>query len=513
MRIARFIGGLLTGLTALVLVVALFVFWFDFATGLAAASGLGALGYVFLWMAFGLNLLLWTILGLLRLAEDGARSVFRRGPERRGSRTAVRGREHEKVLVGAGGPVEVAGSDTTSGDEGGALAAPDSSGGLAPRDPDDITIAVIIPAHNEEPVIDTAISSALGLFPRWDVYVVSDSSKDATADIAAKTGVNVLELLTNRGKAGAIEAVIEEFSLTEHYDGVLILDADTELDAGYVEGAKRQLADPSVAAVAGFVVSEWKPRERSLVGRIISAYRDRLYFMLQYFMRFGQTWKRANVSFIVPGFASVYRSSALEKITVNPPGLVIEDFNMTFEVHHKRLGRVSMNPDTKAYSQDPFTFRDYRKQVGRWTLGFWQTIRRHRLWPGLFCLCLVLYVIEVVLVSLMFLFTVALAAFVLLGTFAGDLLSGVPFFTDSFTAVTALLPLTALAIGLLVPDYILTCVMTMVRRRPSYLFYGLFFFPIRVVDAYLSLRMIPKAWTARSDGRWSSPVRVSGKGR
>ncbi|GHC98267.1 hypothetical protein GCM10007079_52420 [Nocardiopsis terrae] len=517
MRIARFIGGLLTGLIALVLAAALFVYWFDFATSMAAAAGIGALGYVFLWMAFGLNLLLWTVVGLLRLAEGGARGALRRGSRGRQPRADPGGRERERLLVGAAG----AGGGTALSESGAGTGPADadtvetaaSDGAAAVQDPETATIAVIIPAHNEEPVIGSAISSALGLFNRWDIYVVSDSSRDATAEIAARTGVNVLELLTNRGKAGAIEAVIEEFSLTENYDGVLILDADTELDAGYVEGAKRQLADPGVAAVAGFVVSEWKPRERNVVGRIISAYRDRLYFMLQYLMRFGQTWKRTNVAFIVPGFASVYRSRALREITVNPPGLVIEDFNMTFEVHRKRLGRVSMRPDTKAYSQDPFTFRDYRKQVGRWTLGFWQTVRRHGVWPSFFWLALALYILEVVLVSFLFLITVAIAVFVLVGTFGGDVVAGLPFFTEGFTAVTAFLPLTALAIGLLVPDYMLTCVMTVVRRRPSYLLYGLFFFPIRIVDAYLSLRMIPKAWTAKSDGRWSSPTRVANKDR
>ncbi len=515
MRIVRFVGGLLTGLIALVLAVALFVYWFDFASSMAAAAGIGALGYVFLWMAFGLNLLLWTVIGLLRLAESGARTALRGRPENHRRRAVANGRERERVLVGAGGgggdPALTEGETGSGSVDGGAVDTAAPGGDLATDPARDATIAVIIPAHNEEPVIDTAISSALGLFNRWDIYVVSDSSKDATAEIAAKTGVNVLELLTNRGKAGAIEAVIEEFSLTENYDGVLILDADTELDAGYVEGARRQLLDEDVAAVAGFVVSEWKPRERNIIGRIISAYRDRLYFMLQYFMRFGQTWKRANVAFIVPGFASVYRSRALREITVNPPGLVIEDFNMTFEVHRKRLGRISMRPDTKAYSQDPFTFRDYRKQVSRWTLGFWQTIRRHKVWPSFFWLALGLYIFEVVLVSLLFLVTVAIAAFVLLGTFGGDMVAGLPFFADGFTAVTAFLPLTALAIGLFIPDYMLTCVMTMIRRRPSYLFYGLFFFPIRVVDSYLALRMIPKAWTAKSDGRWSPPTRVANK--
>ncbi|MGW8529930.1 MULTISPECIES: glycosyltransferase family 2 protein [Nocardiopsidaceae] len=511
MRIARFIGGLLTGLIALVLAVALFVYWFAFAADMAAAAGLGAFGYVFLWLAFGANLLLWTAAGLLRLGEDSIRAVVR--PRARRGR-AVGAAPPERVLVAAGAS-EVGASDAGPPGSGGPVrpAGRHASGrpGGARGDDPGISLAVVIPAHNEEPVIHAAIGSALSLFDRWDVYVVSDSSKDATAEIAARTGVNVLELLTNRGKAGAIEAVIEEFSLTENYGGVLILDADTELDPGYVEGARRQLEDPSVAAVAGFVVSEWKPQERTLVGRTISAYRDRLYFMLQYLMRFGQTWRHANTAFIVPGFASVYRSEALREIDVNPPGLVIEDFNMTFEVHHKRLGRISMNPDTKAYSQDPFTFGDYYKQVGRWTLGFWQTIRRHGIWPSVFWAFLALYVVEVVLVSLVLLLTALLGVFVLVGTLGGEPFGTLPFFGGAFTAVSALLPLTAIAIGLFIPDYMLTCLLTVVRRRPSYLLYGLFFFPIRLVDAYLSLRMVPKAWTTDSDGRWSSPDRTSNK--
>ncbi|KOX11367.1 glycosyl transferase [Nocardiopsis sp. NRRL B-16309] len=512
---------MLTGLVALLLTVALFVYWFDYASGLAAATG-GVLAYAFLWLAFGANLLLWTVMGLLRLTEETARSVFGRRP-RDGVRAVPRADSRDRVLVAAGASGAASELSGSGHPEGGGTALADAGqrpSDVAERDSggtvegsaaEDITLAVVIPAHNEEPVIDGAIASALSLFDRWDIYVVSDSSGDATAEIAANTGVNVLELLTNRGKAGAIEAVIEEFALTDNYDGVVILDADTELDEGYVRGAKRQLSDPAVAAVAGFVESEWKPRERTFVGRLISAYRDRLYFLLQYFMRFGQTWKRTNTSFIVPGFASVYRSSALREVEINPKGLVIEDFNMTFEVQRKRLGKISMRPDTKAYSQDPFTLRDYYKQVGRWTLGFWQTVRRHRVWPSVFWLALALYIVEVVVVSFALLATSLLGVFVLVGTLWGETALTVPYFGEGFTAVTAILPLTAIVIGLFVPDYMLTCFMAMVRRRPSYLLYGVFFFPIRLVDAYLSLRMIPRAWTADSDGRWSSPIRVSNK--
>src|SRR5699024_10210678 len=154
-------------------------------------------------------------------------------------------------------------------------------------DPSHVTRVVIRRGRTEEQVMAGAISSSLSRFNHWDIYVVSGSSADSTAEIAAKTGINVLELLTNRGKAGAIEAVIEEFSLIENYDGGLILAADTALHPGYVEGARTQLADPDVAALSCFVVSEWRPEERRRVGRMSCADRDRLYFMLQYLLRFG----------------------------------------------------------------------------------------------------------------------------------------------------------------------------------------------------------------------------------
>ena len=518
MRTARFIGSWLSGLIALALAVTLFVQWFQFVLDTGGAGPMP----LFLWMALGVNLLVWTSIGAVRFGDDSVRALLAR-KALPAARTAPaiggdgdRAPSEDRVLVHshAAGDLATSGGSASSGEGGGDGAIQTATGQVDSAaggdEPDQLSLAVIIPAHNEEPVIDGAIASALRLFNRWDIYVVSDSSRDATADIAAETGVNVLELLANRGKAGAIEAVIQEFNLTENYDGVVILDADTELDEKYVEGARAQLQDPKVAAVAGFVVAEWKPKQRTVIGRLISAYRDRLYWMLQYLMRFGQTWRHTSVAFIVPGFASVYRSSVLKQLDINPKGLVIEDFNMTFEVHHKRLGRISMRSGTKAYCQDPFTLRDYVSQVRRWTLGFWQTVRRHGVWPSLFWFALFFYIVEVLFVAVLLIVTAALGVFTLLPLATGGAVLDLGFYAAGYGAVTAVLPLTAIAVGLFVPDYILTCVMATIRRRPSYLIYGLFFLPMRSIASYLTLRTIPQAWTMKSDGSWKSPDRGAG---
>ena len=66
---------------------------------------------------------------------------------------------------------------------------------------------------------------------------------------------------------------------------------------------------------------------------------------------------------IVPGFASMYRTDAVAQIDVTGAGLVIEDFNMTFEIHAKKLR----------------PFRDFARNG--WPLRGSSTIRHDVRWP------------------------------------------------------------------------------------------------------------------------------------
>ncbi len=52
----------------------------------------------------------------------------------------------------------------------------------------------------------------------------------------------------------------------------------------------------------------------------------RLYLYTQYMFKYGQGWAGANAVTVAPGFASMYRTCALEKLPIDAPGLVIEDF-------------------------------------------------------------------------------------------------------------------------------------------------------------------------------------------
>ena len=86
-----------------------------------------------------------------------------------------------------------------------------------------MTSVALIPAYNEEAVIGEVVAGTLRQIE--NVIVVDDGSTDATADLAAAAGAEVVRLARNRGKAGAVMAGFAA-ALARGYEAVVMLDAD-----------------------------------------------------------------------------------------------------------------------------------------------------------------------------------------------------------------------------------------------------------------------------------------------
>ena len=360
-------------------------------------------------------------------------------------------------------------------------------------------IAVIVPAHNEELVIAKTINSLLSLISPVNIFVVSDGSVDKTAELARNFKVNVLELNKAHGKAGALKAGIERYALDKRFKIVLFVDADTVLPADYIAKALPFFNDPEVVAIAGYARTIWDPSHQSLSQSYFIAHRELVYTLSQLLLKFGQSWRYANVATIIPGFASMYRSSILEKIDLNPPGLVIEDFNMTFEVHHKRLGRIVHHPQVSGYTQDPDNFKDYFRQIKRWDLGFLQTLKLHGFWPSKFSVTLLLYVGEVILSSLILiaapLFLVVLPVLALIPSLQAEVIS------------LLFLVIKIILFGLWLPNIIISFIVGLIKKRPQYFYFSPFFIFMKFIDSVAFLYMLPKAFLTNSSGHWTSPNR------
>jgi 1,2-diacylglycerol 3-beta-glucosyltransferase len=91
--------------------------------------------------------------------------------------------------------------------------------------------AVVVPAHNEEPVIGETLRSLGGLdYPgeMFDIVVVADNCTDRTAALARSAGAIVLERSTpdRRSKGHALRWAFDQL-LPQGYEAVVVCDADT----------------------------------------------------------------------------------------------------------------------------------------------------------------------------------------------------------------------------------------------------------------------------------------------
>lgn len=364
-------------------------------------------------------------------------------------------------------------------------------------------VAVLMAAHNEEAVIQASIASASRLVPRAHIFVVSDGSTDRTVAVARAAGANVLDLQPNRGKAGALAAGVDQFRLPDRFEIVMILDADTEPDSDYLSTGLPLFADSEVVVVAGRATTQWRSGRLGPVGRILLAHRERIYVLVQRLVKYGQGHAAIDAITIAPGFASMYRSRALREIEMDPPALVIEDFNMTFEIHRRRLGRIAFHPDAAiARTQDPAHLREYARQVGRWSLGYWQTVRRHGLChPGVFWLTIALYSVELIGASVCLLLTACVVV-------ASAGLATVALIVGSAPAWPTWMPAaTALLLVVAVPDLILSLAVAAGQRRLLFLAAAPVYPLLRVVDAWLCLFSLATSFRTTSNGRWISPTR------
>lgn len=366
-------------------------------------------------------------------------------------------------------------------------------------------VAVLVAAHNEQLVIAQTIRSAGALVPLTNVFVVSDGSTDDTVSIATSEGAQVLDLHPNRGKAGALTEAIDYFDLAARFEIVMLLDADTQLAADYFDTGLSLFASPDVVAVAGRATSLPHDPAASLVSRALIAYRERVYVAMQFLYKFGQAAQPINAVAIVPGFASMYRSRILTDIDIAADGLAIEDYNMTFEVHAKKLGRIAFHPYAAiALTQDPATVHDYVAQVSRWNLGFWQTVRRHGPHVGRFWAALGLFIVELVISCMVM---VALIP-VVVALFAARIIDAWDGSSDTFAAaVVGAAPPELVLLGVIVPDIALTLFAAAVSRRADMLRLGIFFPLLRIADAYLCLRALARAYRSTATGVWKSPAR------
>jgi cellulose synthase/poly-beta-1,6-N-acetylglucosamine synthase-like glycosyltransferase len=129
------------------------------------------------------------------------------------------------------------------------------------EEPSSVHFAILIPAHNEEGIIDSLLASLSGLaYPKdqYSVYVVADNCTDHTAELVRATGwAQVYERFDQerRGKGYALRWLMQKLA-EDHlvYDAYVILDADSVVIPTFLQAMASELQKGAQALQACYTV-------------------------------------------------------------------------------------------------------------------------------------------------------------------------------------------------------------------------------------------------------------------
>jgi glycosyltransferase involved in cell wall biosynthesis len=136
-------------------------------------------------------------------------------------------------------------------------------------------VAVVVPAHDEEELIAGTLAGIPKFVDR--VYVVDDSSRDATAERAQEVGDSRVEVISHSQNEGVGAAIVTGYrrALAEGIDVACVMAADGQMDPGDLERIATPVARGEVEYAKAnrlFTGQAWTlmPRHRYLGNAVLS---------------------------------------------------------------------------------------------------------------------------------------------------------------------------------------------------------------------------------------------------
>ena len=234
-------------------------------------------------------------------------------------------------------------------------------------------VAVLIPAYNEEKVIERTVRAALNSdYPNLRVIVIDDGSKDRTLEVArnafrAETASGKVLILgkKNSGKAEALNYGIEHIGDAELFVGI---DADTIIAPDAIARLVPHFINPKVGAIAG----------NAKVGNRVNLWTR--WQALEYIT--SQNFERRALDVlgavsVVPGAIGCWRVSAVREAGGYHIDTVAEDADLTMALL-RRGYRVEYEDLALAYTEAPTNANGLMRQRFRWSFGILQAVYKHR---------------------------------------------------------------------------------------------------------------------------------------
>ena len=231
------------------------------------------------------------------------------------------------------------------------------------------SVAVIVPAYNEEKVIVQTIVSLLACDQpeRFEIIVVDDGSRDATYRLVRDAFADQPQVRVytkpNGGKPAALN-----FGLAQTQAEIVVaLDADTVFTRDTITKLVRHFANPQVGAVAGNA----KVGNRT---NLLTCWQALEYITSQNLDR--RAFDVLNCITVVPGAVGAWRREPVEQAGGFNDLTLAEDADLTLSI--RKLGySIVYEDEAVALTEAPDTVRGFVRQRFRWMFGTMQAAWKH----------------------------------------------------------------------------------------------------------------------------------------
>lgn len=229
-------------------------------------------------------------------------------------------------------------------------------------------VSVIVPAFNEEMVIEATLRSLLASdYENFEIIVVDDGSIDRTSEVVRELFADEtrVRLFTepNAGKANALNFGLRYAS----GEIVIALDADTVFAPQTIGALAHRFHDRQIGAVAGNakvgnrinIVTRWQALEY-----ITSQNMDR------------RAFATLNCITVVPGAVGAWRRDLVAQAGGFTSDTLAEDQDLTLRIRRQGY-KIGYEEDAIAWTEAPASLRALAKQRFRWAYGTLQCMWKH----------------------------------------------------------------------------------------------------------------------------------------
>ena len=231
---------------------------------------------------------------------------------------------------------------------------------------------ILIPARYESKVINNLLLSitkqTTKINPK-DIYIIVESIKDKTVDIAKQYNMNIIlrENLSLKRKGYALnDAVTYILKKQIHYDAYFIFDADNILDKDFIKNMEKSINEGYDIAI-GY-------RNTKNSNTLVSASSALTFSMINTMLNERKNKYHNNLT--ISGTGYYIKGSIIEEWNSFPFHSLTEDYELTL---YAILNNLTTTYNKKAifYDEQPDNFNVSLKQRTRWVKGYFEVRKKY----------------------------------------------------------------------------------------------------------------------------------------